>query len=297
MDVARDTNAMGIELNGFDVRTATAEELTKLKDLVYTRKIVLLKGQRLTPAEFVDFGRRLGEIQTYYQPMYHHPEYPEIFVSSNVVDDGQAVGVPKTGKFWHADYSFMPRPFGLTIISPQVAPKQNRGTYFIDMGRAYEALPDELRLLLRDAYTRHSVRRYFKIRPTDVYRPICEILDEIEEVTPAIRHPAVITHPVTGESILYLSEAVTYEVVDADDKPFGSDLLTRLLELTGQLDLTFQHPNIHLQTFDAGDVVIWDNRSLVHRALHTTTPEPAVSHRITVHDDHPFYEGIAAAAR
>ena len=295
MDDSRKDDGMGVELPGIDFRTATEDELAKLKDLVYTEKIVVLKGQSPTPAEFVEIGRRLGEIETYYQPMYHHPEYKEIFVSSNVVEDGQPVGVPQTGKFWHADYSFMPRPFGLTIITPQVAPKKNRGTFFIDMGKAYEALPAELKSTLRSAYTRHSVRRYFKVRPTDVYRPICEILDEIERETPAIRHPAVATHPVTGESILYISEAVTYEIVDANDRPLGDDLLTRLLELSGQLDTTFTHPNIHLQTFDAGDVLIWDNRSLVHRALHTTTTEPALSHRVTVHDEHPFYPGIASA--
>ncbi len=42
--------------------------------------------------------------------MYQHPEVPEIFVSSNVPENGRQIGVPKTGRFWHADYQFMPDP-------------------------------------------------------------------------------------------------------------------------------------------------------------------------------------------
>jgi alpha-ketoglutarate-dependent taurine dioxygenase len=56
--------------------------------------------------------------------MCHHPEQREIFVSSNVISGDTRVGVPQTGKFWHADYQFMPNPFGLTLIYPQVVPKK-----------------------------------------------------------------------------------------------------------------------------------------------------------------------------
>ena len=63
------------------------------------------------------------------------------------------------------------------------------------------------------------------------------------------------------------------------------ELLRELLAATGQLDDTFEHEDIHLQTFEKGDLLIWDNRTLIHRARHTATPEPAVSYRVTVYDD------------
>jgi taurine dioxygenase len=138
------------------------------------------------------------------------------------------------------------------------------------------------------------VRRYFKIRPSDVYRPVSALLEEIEQHTPASEHPAVFDHPVTGEPVLYISEAITEELRGPDGLPLRAGLLEELLEATGQLDTTFRHPNLHLQTFDKGDLLIWDNRSLVHRALHAAKPEPTVSHRVTVHDEHEFYPGISA---
>ncbi|MEU3183406.1 TauD/TfdA family dioxygenase [Streptomyces sp. NPDC006923] len=284
---------LGVTISEFDASTASAADFGALKKLVYTEKIAVLKGQDLSPAQFVELGRNLGQVERYYQQMYWHPEEPDIFVSSNVPRNGEQIGVPRTGKFWHADYEFMPNPFGLTLIYPQVIPKANRGTYFIDMGRAYEALPQDLKDAVEGTLCRHSVQRYFKIRPTDVYRPIVDILADVEAETPTVTHPTVTVHPVTGERILYLSEGFGLSLADDKGNDLDDELLRRVLEATGQLDETFQHPHIHLQTYDEGDLLVWDNRSLIHRALHTTKPEPTASFRVTVHDEYPFYEGIA----
>jgi alpha-ketoglutarate-dependent taurine dioxygenase len=279
---------LGVIVEGFDAAKADEAEIAELKRLVYTHKIAILKRQELDIEDFVALGRLLGEPVPYYEPMYHHPDNDLVFVSSNVPKDGQQVGVPKTGKFWHADYQFMPKPFAFTLIHPQVVPSVNRGTYFIDLGKAYEALPADLKAAVEGVGAVHSPRRFFKIRPTDVYRPIGELLEEIELKTPAVRHSAVIKHPSTGESVLYISEGFTVALEDAEGKELDGDLLRRLLEATAQYDTSFEHELIHLQRFEFGDLLVWDNRSLVHRALHTQTPEPAVSHRVTVYDEYPF---------
>jgi taurine dioxygenase len=292
MKITPQDGTMGVTVSGFEFGRSSEKDLSDLLDALYRDKILVLKDQHLSPAEFIAFGRALGTVETYYEPMYHHPEYPEIFVSATKPDEGEQVGVPKTGKFWHADYSFMPKPFGITMTYPQVVPKKNRGTYYIDMGKAYERLPADLKDVATNSVTEHSPRRYFKIRPSDVYRPIRELQEEIEKTTPPVVHPTVFDHPVTGEKVLYLSEGFAYELRDPDGTTLPQGLLDELLTATGQLDSSFTHPGIHTQRFTEGDLLIWDNRSLVHRALHTTTPEPAVSHRVTVHDKYPFYEGV-----
>jgi (R)-3-[(carboxymethyl)amino]fatty acid dioxygenase/decarboxylase len=277
---------MGVIVEGFDAVSATDAEIADLKRAVYTEKIAIVKEQTLAPDAFVALGRRLGEPASYYEPMYHHPDTDLIFVSSNVPVDGQQIGVPRTGKFWHADYQFMPKPFALTLILPQAVPRGDRGTYYIDLGRAYEALPQDLKDAVARAKAVESPRRYFKIRPEDVYRPVGELLAEIEVNTPAVVHNAVVRHPVTGESILYISEGFTVGLTDEHGKNLDDGLLRELLTATGQYDETFD--GIHLQRFDVGDLLIWDNRSLVHRAKHSTTPDPAVSFRVTVYDEYPF---------
>jgi taurine dioxygenase len=194
------------------------------------------------------------------------------------------MGVPKTGKFWHSDYQFMPRPFDITMIYPQVVPTHDRGTYFIDLCQAYESLSEDLKVAVKGTTATHSVRRFFKIRPSDVYRPISEVIDEVDAKTPPVRLPTAHPHRHTGEPILYVSEGFTLSITDENgrDQP---ELLRALLEHTGQLDTTFGHPAIHLQTFEKGDMLLWDNCSMVHRALHATTSEPAVSFRVTVYDE------------
>ena len=279
---------MGVVVEGFDAATATDADITDLKRTVYTEKIAVVKEQKLSTSAFVELGRRMGEPGSYYEPMYHHPDTELIFVSSNVPKDGQQIGVPKTGKFWHADYQFMENPFALTLILPQVVPSVDRGTFFIDLGKAFEALPPHLKDAALRAKAVQTVRRFVKIRPEDVYRPVGELLAEIEARTPAVTRNAVIRHPHTGESILYISEGFTVALTDEHGKDLDDGLLHELLSATGQCDDTFSHPGIHLQRFDVGDLLIWDNRSLVHRALHTKTPEPTESFRVTVYDEHPF---------
>lgn len=282
----------GAEIYEFDLDSATDGQVKTIKDAIYQNNIIVLKDQTLSPKEYVKLGHLLGEPEVYYESMYHHPEEKEIFVSSNVSRDGQQSGVPKTGKFWHADYSFMKKPFSFTIIYPKVVPEGPRGTYFIDMAEAYNCLTDDIKLRIKNTVGCHSVRRYFKIRPSDVYRPIVELLAEIEKETPEIYHPTSFPHPVTGETILYVSAAATQDLRDENGVIIDGSLLTSLLEATGQLDMTFENPLIHTQTFCDTDILIWDNRRLIHRALHTTTSEPAESHRLTLHDEYPFYEGI-----
>ncbi|AYF73954.1 TauD/TfdA family dioxygenase [Nocardia yunnanensis] len=272
---------MGLVAEHFD--PDRAEDVQLLRKTVYRDKIVLLRGLELDAAGFLDLGRRLGTPEAYYEPAYHHPEHPEMFVSSNVEENGQRVGVPKTGRFWHSDYQFMPRPFDMTLTSPRVVPERDRGTLFIDLAKAYEALSAELRELLEGTVATHTVRRYFKIRPSDVFRPVCELLAEIDAKTPPVTTPTVYEHPHTGERVLYLSEGFTESIHDAAGQSCP-ELLRELLAATGQLDGTPGVVPVHLQTFEAGDVLVWDNRSLVHRAVHTATPAPTVSWRVTVHD-------------
>ncbi len=281
-----------VEVADFDCKTATDSDLSVLKSLVYENKIAVLKNQHLTPGEYVEFSKRLGTPEAYYQPMYHHPEEKNIFVSSNVSKDGKRMGVPHTGKFWHADYAFMKKPFAFTLIYPQVIPAQSRGTYFIDMGEVYESLPEDIKTKLEGTTCKHSVRKYFKIRPTDVYRPISEILREIERETPEVTHASVFTHPVTDEKILYISEGFSQQMFDRDGNPMADEFLEHLLILSGQKDNAFSSPFVRMHQFEKGDLLFWDNRSLVHCALHATVAEPTESFRITLHDQYDFCQGV-----
>lgn len=276
----------GVEITGLDAKKASDSEIKIIQEMVYSEKLVILKNQSLAPEEYCDFGKRFGYVGKYYEEMYHHPVVKEIFVSSNIVENGSFQGVPKTGSFWHSDYAFMPEPFSISIIYPQVIPSLKRGTYYINMGDLYESLDENLKIEIDNKFCEHSIRKYFKIRPTDIYRPISEILSEIEERTPPITRPLVITHPVTKKKILYISEGFSVGIKDATGNSLQSDLLHRLLEKSGQLDKNFNHPLIKYIKTGLNDIILWDNRSLVHHAEHTTIAGPSKSYRLTVYDSY-----------
>lgn len=280
---------LGAEIYGIDVARPQDVDVQALREVVYRHKLVVLKDIDPTPKQFLDWGKTLGEVRPYYEPIYHHSEYPEIFVSST---DQQVGGVPKTGAFWHIDYQFMPEPFAFTMTLPRAVPSNDRGTYFIDLAEAWKRIPEELQNRVRGTRTINSPRRYVKIRPSDVYRPIGEVIQEIETVTPPQTWPTVITHPGTGEEILYICEAFTERIVwDEDGEATGAsreghDLVKQLLELSGQAPESDpdQHPLVHTQLFDVGDALLWDNRALVHRAKHCSVQGTVTTHRVTMMD-------------
>lgn len=240
--------ALGVTVEGFVAGRASAEDIAALKKAVYTNKIVVLKGQDLTSKEVLALGRALGG-----RAEPHEPAYCE------------------AGQFWHSDRQLMMTPFDLAVSYPRTTP-----TYFIDMAAAYRRLSDELKDAVEDVIATYGVLRYALLGPRDKNQTLAGIVNQVNTRTPPVEGPAVAAHPVTGETVLHVSEGFTMALRKPDglDRP---ELLAALLEATGQLDETYQHPNIHLQTFELGDLLVWDNHCMIHRAADDVAPEPVVS--------------------
>jgi alpha-ketoglutarate-dependent taurine dioxygenase len=271
---------LGAEVTGLDPKDLVNISTDEIRDIVYTNKLVILKDVHPSPEEFINLGRILGEVVPYYENMYHHARHPEIFVSST--EEGQ--GVPKTGAFWHIDYMFMPRPFAFSMVVPLSVPGSDRGTYFIDLNKVWESLPAEKQARARGTFSTHDPRRHIKIRPEDVYRPIGEVWDEITRTTPPIKWPTIIRHPKTGEEILYICASGTSKIEDKDGNVLDPAVLQELMLATGQLDPEYTSPFIHTQHYEVGDIVLWDNRVLMHRAKHGTASGTLTTHRLTMLD-------------
>lgn len=179
---------------------------------------------------------------------------------------------------------FMPEPFAFSMVVPLAVPGSDRGTYFIDLNKVWESLPDAMRDPVRGTFATHDPRRHIKIRPHDVYKPIGEVWDEISKTTPPITWPTVIRHPKTGQEILYICASGTTKIEDEHGRVLEPTVLQELMSATGQLDPDFSSPFIHTQHYEVGDVVLWDNRVLMHRAKHGTTPGTLTTHRLTMLD-------------
>ncbi|OYN76038.1 TauD/TfdA dioxygenase family protein [Mycolicibacterium sphagni] len=271
---------LGAQITGIDPANLDDISRDEIREAVYRNKLVVLKDVHPSPEEFISLGKILGDIVPYYEAMYHHEKHPEIFVSSTE----QGRGVPKTGAFWHIDYMFMPQPFAFSMVLPLTVPGPDRGTYFIDLTKVWEALPADKQAPALGTFSTHDPRRHIKIRPTDVYRPIGEVWDEITKTTPPIKWPTVIRHPATGEEILYICASGTTKIEDKDDNVLDPAILNELMTATGQLDPDFASPFIYTQHYEVGDIMLWDNRVLMHRAKHGTSSGTLTSYRLTMLD-------------
>lgn len=291
---------IGATVAGVKLDAIGDAEARQIKETVYRHRMVVIKGQDLTPAQFIHFGNRVGEVKPYLQANYHHPEHPEIFVSSNVVRHGQRMGVARTGGYWHTDTAFQPEPHIFTILSPRIVPAVRRSTHFLDMGVLYRALPDRLRERLDGLSALHSGRWRYKVRAEDAGLDITEILQMIDRLAPPAVHPAVIEHPVTRERALYVSSGFTigFEGLSAAENIAFREELFAFLE---------RAEHIQEAVWEAGDIIIWDNRLVCHRSGREIPPpgyvremaevEPeTMVFRLTALDEHPLtYRGRPSA--
>lgn len=273
---------MGLPIEGLDVARLDPAGAARLREQVYANKLVVLRGLELSDADYIALARKLGEPQIYFQPNYHHPDHPEIFVSANVPIEGRKVGVAGTGRYWHSDYQFFDEPLPLTMVAPRLIPSGNRGTAFVDMEAAYANLPADLRRFTDGTTAIHEAKWRYKVQASDIDKSITEILEEFGAQTPAVRHPTVITHPVTGRKLLYVSRGFTVGIEGLAHEE-GRAALAALFAYVERPE------HVHLQPWAKGDILLWDNRQVIHMSSGQLHGSPSISYRIGVYDGLPFY--------
>ena len=272
----------GVRIEDIDVLDIDASALCEFEQLVYEHKLVVFRGQKLDEEQYIEFGRRVGRVEPYFQSNYHHPEHPEIFVSSNVLLEGEKVGVAATGRMWHSDYSMFDAPLSFTMVYPQIIPEGRRETCYIDMAHVYRALPDELKSRLEGLSAFHEATYYYKIQPKDIDRAIAELMEEFRQLSPGAEHPLVITHPATGKQQLYLSRGFTSRLIGLPHEE-GQALLGELCDFVERPEHVRRH------TWGAGDIMLWDNRALIHHASPIAPGAQSCSYRLSLYDELPPY--------
>jgi taurine dioxygenase len=278
---------IGGEIKGVDIKSLEPDspEIKEIIQAIYRNKVISIRDQDLSATDYIEFTRKLGRPQVYFQPQYHHPDHPEIFVSSNIPENGKKIGVAGTGHYWHTDCSFEPKPLSFTSIQPQIFPEEQRGTSYIDMSRVYQSLPDDLRAFVDGATCIHEGQLRYKVQPSDIDKSLRELLDWIDQEAPPVEHPTVITHPVTGDEILYINRGFTTKFKGLTYEE-NQEMTEKLFEFSEREEF------VHLHTWQKNDLIIWDNRYLNHRSTKVPAGKSSKSYRIGVYDDYPFYVGL-----
>lgn len=288
MQIIPGTNGvLGAECHGLDLSTASRDTVRELLAAVHRHALVRFKHQKLTVREYAALGEKLGSIMVYPDERYRHPEHPGVFVSSNV--KGRTMGMARSGYFWHTDLAFLPKPQSLTMLYPQLLPEAKRETLFVHMGAIYDALPPVLRELVDGRTAKHDPSLRYKPSMADVEAnlDVGELLEKGHRTFPAPTHPLVITHPATKRRSLYMSSGFTTSI-DGLTYEDGQAAMKQLFAFIERPD------HIQPHSWELGDIIIWDNRTLIHKAGYMAPGDFQTIFRIGIDDQVPFYEGIAA---
>ncbi|MDE0059369.1 MAG: TauD/TfdA family dioxygenase [Defluviicoccus sp.] len=264
------------EIVGIDLaRRLSDDDFAAIRAAWFDAGVVVFRDQHFSPAQHVAFSRRFGDLIVHVMHQFLLPGHPEILLISNRKHpDGTPMGFEDAGRYWHSDISYDERPALGSHLHAVEIPPEGGDTLFADMRHALKTLPDDLRRRIEGRRARHSYTRNHRKNETVAGgRPAfsAEQRDKLRDVT----HPMVRTVEDTGEEALFVNPGFTFAVEEMDEAESDA-LLAALFEHSTREAFLYTH------RWRPGDLLCWDNRSVMHRA---TLYDPAATrhmHRTTI---------------
>jgi taurine dioxygenase len=265
----------GLETSDVDISKSLCDEaFAEIERAFFEGQVLVLRGQSLTPAQFVAFARRLGPPQPHVIDQFHHPEDSNILILSNVKQDGKPTGLQDAGSYFHTDYSYLQLPARATTLYSIVVPKKGGDTLFANQQAAYDDLSDAMKRRIEPLYGIHHYGN--RNDRDDTSRTAASPLTaEQKAKMPLITHKIARPHPVTKRKSLYAVNGSSFGIVGMPEDE-ALDLLDELAAHSTQPKYRYA------LKYGIGDVVVWDNASLLHSATLTDPDDPRTLWRITV---------------
>jgi taurine dioxygenase len=266
--------ALGAEVSGVDVRTMDDETFAAIHRAWLDYQVLLFRRQQLSDQDLIAFSRRFGDLD--HAPIQENGRrfvdgYPEIYVVSNVVEQGVAIGSLGAGEaVWHTDMSYLARPPKASVLYALEVPATGGDTAFCTMYGAWEAMPAAMQRRLIRLRIKHDATYnsggYVRegVVPTDDPR-----------TAPGVLHPLIQAHPDTGRLGLYLGRRRNAYL---EGLPLGESdaLLDEIWASVTDPVHTWTH------RWQVGDVVLWDNRCTMHRRDAFDSAARRVMHRTQI---------------
>ena len=264
----------GLEADGVDLARIDGPAFADIERAFYRGQVLVLRAQRLTPAQFVAFARRFGPPEPHVIDQFHHPADPNILILSNRVEDGRPLGLADAGTYFHTDYSYLEMPARATMLHSIEVPLRGGDTLFANQYAAYDDLSDAMKRRVDPLLGIHHYGNRDNV--DDATRTVASLLTDAQKAKmPLVTHPIVRAHPVTRRKGLYAVSGSSFGIVGMPE----DEALALLRELAAHAT----QPKYRLAVaYGVGDVVIWDNASLLHSATLTDPAHPRTLWRITV---------------
>jgi taurine dioxygenase len=251
---------LGAEIDGIDVSKPLPQaDIDAIEAAWRERLVVVFHGQSLSDPQLIAFSRNFGELDPPGPNPYgelFNKAYPELNVISNVVENGKPIGNLGDGEaVWHADMTYVDLPPKAAVLHALEVPPPEAGgnTYFANMFEAYETLPADMKKAADGRIAVHDASR----NSAGVLRKGYKEITNVRE-TPGAHHPLVRTDPKSGRKALFLGRRPSAYVLDLE-----------VAESEALLDALWAHATqprfVMCHRWKVGDLVMWNNLSVLHR--------------------------------
>ena len=249
---------IGAEVSGVDLsQPLSDEEFKSIFDAWMQHHVLRFRGQNLTKDQLLEFSRRFGELDKAPINIKGEPwiaGYPNLTVMSNIVEDGKPLGSLGYGEaVWHTDMSYNEETPSAALLYALEVTKQGGETGFLSMYHAYETLPDDLKAAVEGRQIKHDASRNSAGELRKGYK---DVTDPRE--APGALHPIVVRHAVTGRRALFLGRRPLSYVVGLSLED-SEALLDRLWAHATREEFAW------FQKWNVGDLLMWDNRCVMHK--------------------------------
>ena len=266
--------AFGFETHGVDLARLSESQFREIEQAFFSSQVLVLRGQDLTASQFLEFARRFGPPEPHVIDQFHHPEHADILILSNVLRDGKPTGLADAGTYFHTDYSYLDVPARATMLYSRQVPRRGGDTLFANQYAAYDDLPEPTKRRLEGLVGLHHYGNRDELDERS--RTVASVLnDEQKQKMSWVRHAIARRHPVTGRKALYAVSGSSFGIEGLPE----DEALALLDEL--KQHATQEKYQLRLK-YGVGDLVIWDNASLLHSATLTDPSDPRTLWRITI---------------
>jgi len=260
---------LGHEIRGVNVNELFDHDFALIEQAYDQYGVIVIRGQCLSPEQQVAFSQRFGALDRYILDKYNLATQPEIFVVSNVIENGKSVGLADAGRYWHSDMWSIPNPPRGSMLHALEVPHADDGTplgdtCFASMAAAYDGLPVELRSRIEGRRAFYSTQKLVEFRQRTAGALSMEAQEGYAErmahMTPEIEHELVRRHPRTGRKCIYYSEGAISHIVGMTQEE-SAPVLEAVRKHVLKPEYVYRH------RWRVGDIVMWDNISCIHKAI------------------------------